>query len=230
MSDTDGPDSGDDGHYIAEFRVRHPDFPMMDTVSSSSDFEIRSQFQPGTSTAYPEKYFVIEATDFDAVEAAADADPSVRDVELIDGGDHQRTYRTRFSEDTLLLSPKLVDRGVQIDGIDRIGDRWRFRIFARDRDTMMAALDEARETCRTFSLDRLYTSIDTDGPESVELTAKQHATLELAYREGYFDVPRDIDLTTLAAQLDVSDSAVSARLRQAVRTLVGQAVDPEDRS
>lgn len=52
------------------------------------------------------------------------------------------------------------------------------------------------------------------------LTDKQRQTVELALREGYYERPREADLTELAEQLDLSKSAVSQRLRTAERKLI----------
>ena len=62
-----------------------------------------------------------------------------------------------------------------------------------------------------------------ESPTSVDLsvlTDKQREAVELALREGYYDRPREADLTVLADALDISKSAVSQRLRTAERKLV----------
>ncbi|MHB9285689.1 helix-turn-helix domain-containing protein [Halobacteriales archaeon Cl-PHB] len=214
---------------VAEFRVAHPDFPLMETVETTPEFSIRSQFQPGTSTTAPEKFFVVEAPDFDAVEAAARADPSVSEVTNVGDFTDRRTYRVTFTESTFLLSPALVDLGIQIDEIDADGDTWRYRVFAADRPTMLAGLERARESCSRFTLDRLYSPLEDASAGLVDLTPARREALEAAYREGYFDVPRNTSLVDLGEQLGVSDSAMSTRLRRAVHDLVEQTVIVEDR-
>lgn len=57
------------------------------------------------------------------------------------------------------------------------------------------------------------------------LTDKQRDTLELAISEGYYERPRETDLTTLADRLGLSKSAVSQRLRNAETNLVTNALD-----
>lgn len=58
-------------------------------------------------------------------------------------------------------------------------------------------------------------SIDLD-----VLTTKQRETLELALDSGYYERPRKSDLSELAAELDVTKSAVSQRLRTAETKLI----------
>jgi len=63
------------------------------------------------------------------------------------------------------------------------------------------------------------TSLEREDPAS-ELTQRQRRTFLEAYERGYFEVPRRIDLAELARALDVSDTAVSQRLRRGTATLV----------
>lgn len=57
------------------------------------------------------------------------------------------------------------------------------------------------------------------------LTKKQLATLELALDMGYYERPREVDLSALADELDVTRSAVSQRLRTAELKLIKLALD-----
>ncbi len=65
--------------------------------------------------------------------------------------------------------------------------------------------------------------VDDDRVVKVELrslTDRQLRTLERAYEKGYYETPRGADLGDLAAELDVSRSAVSQRLNAAETKLV----------
>lgn len=63
------------------------------------------------------------------------------------------------------------------------------------------------------------------------LTPTQRQTIALALERGYFDVPRRTTVVELANELDVSDQAVSARLRRATKRLSQQALsDAADRN
>ncbi len=77
---------------------------------------------------------------------------------------------------------------------------------------------------RTISL----ATISAAGSVTVNLdvlTEKQRETLELALSEGYYERPREADLTTLADQLGISKSAVSQRIRNAETNLITNALD-----
>jgi hypothetical protein len=74
------------------------------------------------------------------------------------------------------------------------------------------------------------------GPESTEqatvdlsaLTPKQREGMELAVVRGYFDADADVALGDLAAELEISKSALSQRLRTAQAKLVTDAFEGVD--
>lgn len=51
------------------------------------------------------------------------------------------------------------------------------------------------------------------------LTAPQREALLLAVHRGYYNIPRQCTTVELAEQLDISDQAVTERLRRAIVTL-----------
>lgn len=57
-----------------------------------------------------------------------------------------------------------------------------------------------------------------------ELSPTERRTLEAAVDEGYFDRPREADLGALAAEFDVSKSAVSNTLRRGQERVLSQVV------
>jgi predicted DNA binding protein len=64
------------------------------------------------------------------------------------------------------------------------------------------------------------TEINTDS-----ITDKQQTALEKAIEMGYYEQPRTTDLGAIAAELGVSDSAVSQRLNNAETKLVKAYLD-----
>lgn len=59
------------------------------------------------------------------------------------------------------------------------------------------------------------------------LTEKQQEAMQLAADRGYYDRPRETDLTELAGELDISQSALSQRLGAAKKKLSGQLFSQE---
>ncbi len=60
--------------------------------------------------------------------------------------------------------------------------------------------------------------------ENVILTQRQREVIELAYRLGYYDIPRRITLEKLSEILDISPRAVSEILRRAERKILDRVI------
>ena len=102
--------------------------------------------------------------------------------------------------------------------------------YVDDRDTVRDVVGALRKTLDRVRLVRLAV---VEGPEATEqvtldlsaLTPKQREGLELAVVRGYFDDDRDVGLGELSAELDISKSALSQRLRSAQAKLVTDVFD-----
>ena len=89
---------------------------------------------------------------------------------------------------------------------------------------LLQLVHEADVPARTENMSRAGLSAEASVTIDLDvLTAKQRRTLELALEAGYYDRPREADLSYLADELDVSKSAVSQRLRTAETKLIRHA-------
>lgn len=89
---------------------------------------------------------------------------------------------------------------------------------------LLQVVHEADVPARTENISQAGLSAESSVNIDLDvLTEKQRRTLELALEAGYYDRPREADLTYLAEELDVSKSAVSQRLRTAETKLIRHA-------
>jgi predicted DNA binding protein len=99
-------------------------------------------------------------------------------------------------------------------------DAWQFEIRFPDHDNLSAfrdALDDARIN---FDVIRVYNPTRPDAGPWFGLTPTQREALVLAVESGYYDIPRTCTTVELAEKLDISDQAVTERLRRAIVNLV----------
>ena len=61
-------------------------------------------------------------------------------------------------------------------------------------------------------------------PPGDGLTDHQHEALRMAYELGHFDIPRQASLVEVGAELEISGSSVSERLRRAQVQLIEETV------
>lgn len=106
--------------------------------------------------------------------------------------------------------------------------------YVDDRETVRELVAGLREVFERVRLARLAV---VDGPDATEqatfdlssLTPKQREGIELAVVRGYFDGDGDVRLGDLAAELNISKSALSQRLRTAQAKLVTDVFDGAER-
>lgn len=157
------------------------------------------------------------------------------DVTVDEGETDPRLVTKHYSRDVCFHCPGVVFSS--FDCIPRFlrheEGSFYIRTFAPDAGTIADLVESLREHCRHVRLVRLT---DVEGDEGLfrkvlevdttALTPKQRTTLEQAVETGYYDPDREITLTELADQLEISSSALSQRLRRAEATVMRQLLDP----
>ncbi|MBZ6497035.1 helix-turn-helix domain-containing protein [Natrinema longum] len=109
-----------------------------------------------------------------------------------------------------------------IERIDVVPDGWRQTGWFADRDAF-STFSSFWQRNADFRLHRLTQDGESE-PAGDGLTDRQHEALRTAYERGYFDIPRQASLEDVAAELDISPSSVSERLRRAQTQLIEETV------
>lgn len=92
-------------------------------------------------------------------------------------------------------------------------ETWEFQLQFADHGDLVGFNEQLTEAGIPVTLNRL--SNPTASVRS-SLSAEQREAVSLAYRQGYFDVPRNCTIQHLADEVGISDSAFSQRLRRGV--------------
>lgn len=158
--------------------------------------------------------------DFRGFQEALEDDSAIDRWSLLTDRGDSRLYELVIGVDPIdLVYPDMVDQGVHM--LDR--ERSHGQVWTQLRCPSRASYRSIRERwedvyghCRTH---RIVDEAEHDGSEDV-LTPKQREVLTLALEEGYFDLPRQSELGDLTDGLDISESAVSQRIRRGLRELV----------
>jgi predicted DNA binding protein len=87
--------------------------------------------------------------------------------------------------------------------------------------TIACAQGKVRDLIAGFDYERIpYRLLSTRGVSSRMLTPRQRLVFDTATQEGFYDVPRRVTLTALAAKLDVAKSTLSAQLQRIESTIM----------
>lgn len=135
--------------------------------------------------------------------------PAVRDHELLHVGDERALSRYRLED--VALYRFLQDAGIPPEFPIEVEDGWFEFELTADRDRLAAI----RTGLDASPLGHELLFVARTPTREALLTDRQREVLELAVREGYFEVPRATDLSELADLLGVDKSTVSGVLRRA---------------
>jgi predicted DNA binding protein len=115
-----------------------------------------------------------------------------------------------FAQESIVVIPPVVytDTGAAV-----------FEVLG-DPDDLRALLDGLPASVET-TVERLGEYDRRRAPETV-LTDRQREVVVTATELGYYDVPRDATVADVAAELDITDSTVSAHLRKAEAAVMGE--------
>jgi predicted DNA binding protein len=147
----------------------------------------------------------------------------VRD--LTDAGERV-LFEVRWDLDIDGIIQPLIDTSARVLEATGNTEEWEFRIrFSTQED-----LNEFNQTATNkgipVTLRHLYNP--TPPEEQSSLSDEQRKAITEAYRRGYFNIPRDVTAAGLAEEFEVSDSALSERLRRGLSTVVRENMIPKE--
>jgi predicted DNA binding protein len=208
---------------VVEFTLRSPDAVLYETLTSFPDVRIEIESLDGLDPHQPVAVMWVNGEDLDGFDDAVREDETVGDLRLLDELDGRRLYRFQFTENVgVVFYPVFLEQGASLLTLACQDGTWSVRIRFPNRE----ALSEFREFCvdtgGTFRLERVC---DEPYENTDPLTERQREAVVVAYTAGYFEVPRDASLETVAEELGVSQQAASERLRRAMRHLAARTVE-----
>jgi hypothetical protein len=212
---------------VAEYEITCEHLPLVEVAAAVPEvtLEIELQFNHGDRPP-----FIVHVTDgpIASVEQAFEAAAFVAEYTLV--GQVGETYRYQILPaigmdellgdhiDDLAELRALATTDATIERIRVTPTGWVQTGWFADR----TAFDEIRtfwQRNNRFTLRRLTRDGKTKEPED-GLTTHQREALWTAYEMGYFEIPRTTTLDDVAAELGITASALSERLRRAQTHLI----------
>ncbi|WP_255197356.1 helix-turn-helix domain-containing protein [Halorarius litoreus] len=211
---------------IAGYAVRSDGLVLHEALSRTG-VRLELERTVATDPERPSLFLWVEGDDLDAFDAAAHDDPTVTDITVLSEVDGKRLYSMRVTDATeIVLYPEWVSLGAERLQAYYVDGWWHARARFPDRQAFAAYRDFLSRNDVEFRLKHLYNGERT-AADAATLTLEQRETLKLAYERGYFEVPRRVTTSELAAELGLSDQAVSERLRRGYARLVEATVQLE---
>jgi predicted DNA binding protein len=101
---------------------------------------------------------------------------------------------------------------------------WEFEIRFQTHDALSSFQEHCSDAQIDIDLGRVYNPSRPGTGAWYGLSEVQRATLIRAVQGGYYSIPREISTKELADTFDISDQAVTERLRRAISTLAENTV------
>ncbi|TKX52549.1 helix-turn-helix domain-containing protein, partial [Halorubrum sp. SS7] len=114
----------------------------------------------------------------------------------------------------------ILDLDAVVLGATGTADAWEFELRFPTHEALSAFQDYYVDEDIEVSVARIYNPTKPDAGPWYGLTSPQRETLAAAVDAGYYSLPREISTQELADSFDISDQAVTERLRRGIATLV----------
>jgi len=154
-----------------------------------------------------------------------EADESVASVKLLDRLDDGTLFRVEWVAGIDGLIGNIVAHRAHVVRATGTATQWAFELRFQTTEDVSAFQAGCRDSGVTLEITRVH-ELERSGPNPTRLglTAAQREVLVRAFEQGYFSIPRRTTLVEIGAELDISDQAVSERLRRAQTKVVEAAI------
>lgn len=125
----------------------------------------------------------------------------------------------------------IMEMGAVLLNASGDADVWQLEIRFPDHETLSSFQEYYVDRGIAVTIERIYNPTRPDAGPWYGLTQPQRVALTAAVENGYYALPREISTKDLADGFDISDQAMTERLRRGITALVSNtllAVDDEE--
>ncbi|MDS0474670.1 helix-turn-helix domain-containing protein [Natrinema sp. 1APR25-10V2] len=204
---------------FAEFTLPTNAFALEETLATLPKAVIEVERVVASENLLTPYFWVVNVSEED-FESAAETDSSVRELRRLDSFEETTLYRAEWTEN--IDSIVYVYTHVEAVILDAIGhhDTWTTQIRFDDRDQLTRFQSYCADRDIDFTIKRLYENTYPHTGRQYGLTEKQYEALVLAWEAGFFESPAETTLDEIAADLGISQQALSQRMRHGYDALI----------
>jgi len=194
------------------------------TLRVLPEIEVQAERIAAHSTTWTMPCLWIKHDDFDAVDAALAADPSVSSIIERTTFEDETFYHIDWNDDVYERINAYVNHEGSLLHAEATGTGWevRFRFMSRDQfDQFRKRLAAGGHSFELIALTRPADPRHMGGA----LTPGQREALRSAADRGYYDIPRAISTRDLADELEMSHQNLSKLLRRGTGTLIEETLE-----
>lgn len=164
--------------------------------------------------------FTVHDHDLSGFEGEVRSHPSVDDLQIMSEHEGETVFALDWNVERDVFFQGIGETGAHLLSSRGTVETWEFELRFPDH----AALSEFQEFCLNghipLEVGRIYNPTRPGSGPWYGLSPVQRDTLVLAVEGGYYAIPRQMSTKDLADELEISDQAVTERLRRAIARLV----------
>jgi predicted DNA binding protein len=219
---------------VAEIDLPAEEFALHETLARVAGIEVEIERLVVHSGDRVVPFVRVSAagSDEEEIQAALDADSSVAALTRLAALDNEWLYQVEWVKSVRALVRMVTgENGTILTAVAQNGT-WNLRMLFPEREALARTYEYCTDMGLTFDVKRLY-RLEDGRHGRFGLTDKQHDTVALAFKHGYYEIPRATAAQGLAEELGISHQALSEQLRRAHENLVentialGDGVDRE---
>lgn len=165
-------------------------------------------------------FFSVYDSSLDDFEESVQKHPSVESITEVSRHDGETLYALDWEVTRDVFFQGLVEARAQLLGATGTPDTWDFEIQYPTHESLAEFQEYCSNAHISLEVGRIYNPTKPGSGPWFGLTPTQRDTLVKAVEGGYYSIPRQMSTQDLAETFDISDQAVTERLRRAIVTLV----------
>lgn len=199
---------------IGEFTVPASALAMEDTLATTPGMTVEIERVVAHPSGTLTPYFWVRGGEMDAFRTALADDDSVSEATRLDSYGEGSLYRAKWPQDVESVGAAYLQTGATILEATGRHQEWELRL----RFDTHGAVSEFSEYCAEheipYDVTRIYEPSNPKGGGQFGVTPKQREALVTALDAGLYDVPQAATMGEVAETLDISQQALSKRLRR----------------
>ncbi|MFC5971422.1 helix-turn-helix domain-containing protein [Halomarina salina] len=208
---------------IAEFTLGADEFILGQVLSRDPNTHVEiERVVPASRRVMP--YIWVHGGDLEEFEETIRASEHVKELAALDYVDESALYRVEWEEEVESLIHGMAQTDASILEA-RGNEEWYFRIRFDSHTGLTAFHNYCVDHDIRYRLEKVYSLVEGEAEGHLfDLTPPQREAILLALEEGYFEIPRQVTLAELATELDISEQALSERVRRANNKVLANAL------
>jgi predicted DNA binding protein len=207
---------------IVEFRVAADDFELGRVLTADRNAAVELEAIVPMGEATVPLWWQRDPASDSFIETLR-AHSSVADAAQVDVVDGRTVFTLDCTSDDELFGAISDHEG---DVLSAVGTprAWEFKLEFPSQQTLTTFTGDCADAGIEVEATRVYTPTEPAVGPDFGLTEPQREAITLAVNWGYYNIPRGCTTQALADELEISDQAVTERLRRAIDTLVSNTI------